>query len=171
MTLQQWLDQWTRKSPEVQRRVQTALDFLQHHYGKANENKILSEIRCIDFSHAVSTPSLAKGTQLVGSKDPRVSPYRATYFTFSGHPAQRLGVASEGNISHRRKVLNPKVLPKTLFRYEVLVGIPRGEVLQSTCAPAADTWSIHARKVLVAGGGIQLLIPKMNRYLRHIPES
>ena len=33
MTLQQWLEQWEQKSPEVQRRVRVALDFLQKHYG------------------------------------------------------------------------------------------------------------------------------------------
>jgi hypothetical protein len=162
MTLQTWLAQWTHKSKDVESRVNTALAFLRKHY-RDNDGKILSEIRCIDFSRPVRQPSLHRGDILVGVKDPRVSPYRAAYFTRSGYPAQRLGVAAEGNLR-----TNPKILPKTLYRYEVMVPIPEGEVLESICAPAADTWSIQGRQVLVAGGGLQYLIPSMNRYLRFV---
>jgi hypothetical protein len=168
MNLKQWLDQWAYKSADVQARVKTALEFLKKHYGEDNEKKILSEIRCIDFSHAVSLPSIPSGTILVGSKDPRVSPYRSTYFTRSGHPISRLGVATQGTISHRGQLLNPKVLDKVLYRYEVVVTIPSGEVLQSVCAPARDNWSIHSQSLLVGGGGLQYLIPQMNRYLRYL---
>ena len=164
MTLGQWLEGWTRKSVEVQTRVKTALDFLQKHYGN-NGAKILSEIKCIDFSRSVGLPNLMQGTKLVGSKDPRISPYRAVYFTRSGHPAERLGISTDGNLKS-----NPKILAKVLNRYEVMVGIPCGEVLESICAPASDSWSIKDRTVLAAGGGIQYLIPKMNRYLRFIEE-
>ena len=122
---------------------------------------MLSEIRCIDFSHPVELPMIAAKTALVESKDPRVSPYRAVYFTKAGHPIERLGVSSTGALR-----TNPKVLEKVLHRYEVLVTIPPGEVLRSICAPAADTWSIEGRRTLAAGGGLQYLIPNMNRYLR-----
>ncbi len=61
------------------------------------------------------------------------------------------------------------MLDKVLYRYDVIVAIPSGEVLESTCAPAADTWSIAGRKVLAAGGGLQYLVPNMNRYLRYVP--
>ena len=164
MTLQQWLDQWQHKSPAVQGRVRIALDFLQKHYGTSRPDKILSEIRCIDFSHAVELPAIAARTMLVGSKDPRVSPYRAVYFTKSGHPADRLGISTTGALR-----TNPKALDKVLYRYEVIVGIPSGEALESTCAPAADTWSLPGKKVLADGGGLQYLIPNMNRYLRYLP--
>ena len=163
MTLQQWLDPWKHKSPQVQARVQVALDFLKKHYGAAREDKILSEIKCIDFSHPVELPAIAAATVLVGSKDPRVSPYRAVYFTKSGHPAERLGISTSGALR-----TNPKVLDKVQYRYEVLVPIPSGEALQSICAPAADTWSIAGKKILAAGGGLQILIPNMNRYLRYV---
>jgi hypothetical protein len=165
MTLQQWLDQWKHKSSQVQDRVRVALNFLQKHYGAGREDKVLSEIRCIDFSHSVELPPIPAKTMLVGSKDPRVSPYRAVYFTKSGHPADRLGISTSGALR-----TNPKVLDKVLYRYEVLVPIPSGEALQSICAPAADTWSIEGKKVLAAGGGLQYLIPNMNRYLRYIPQ-
>jgi hypothetical protein len=163
MTLQQWLDQWLQKPPAVQDRVRVALDFLRKHYGAARSDKILSEIRCIDFSRPIELPTIAPKTILLGSKDPRVSPYRAVYFTKSGHQADRLGIAPRGALW-----TNPRVLDKVVYRYEVLVTIPSGEVLQSTCAPAADTWSIPAQRILAAGGGLQYLIPNMNRYLRYI---
>lgn len=168
MTLQQWLDQWKHKSKDAQDRVNLAFGFLQKHYGAACEDKILNEIKCIDFSHPVCLPALNTGTQLVGSKDSRVSPFRATYFTKSGHPVQRLGVASSGDISHRGNVLHPTVMEKVIYRYEVIVPIPSGEVLQSICAPAKDNWSIHGRTILTTGGGLQYLIPAMNRYLKYL---
>lgn len=84
MTLEQWLDPWKYKSTDVQQRVKLALEFLERHYGAAREEKILREIKCIDFSHPVSLPTLFLGTILVGSKDPRASPYRAVYFTKVG---------------------------------------------------------------------------------------
>jgi Bacterial toxin 46 len=169
VTLQQWLDQWKHKSPQVQARVQTALDFLQKHYGKEpdktrRENKILGEIKCIDFSKSVSLPTMTAATRLVGVKDPRKPPDSAVYFTKSGHPASRLGIATEGALP-----TDPRVLDKALYRYEVVTPIPAGEILESTCAPAADTWSIVGQKVLADGGGLQYLIPNMNRYLRYVP--
>lgn len=164
MTLQQWLDQWQHKPRAVQDRVRVALDFLRKHYGAARDDKVLGEIRCIDFSHPVELPAIEARTVLLGSKDPRVSPYRAVYFTRSGHPVDRLGVSPSGALR-----TNPTVLDKVLHRYEVMIAIPSGEVLQSICAPAADTWSIAGRKILAAGGGLQYLIPRMNHYLRHLP--
>ena len=165
MTLDQWLEPWTRKSTEVQTRVKTALDFLRKHYGN-NDAKILSEIKCIDFSRPVGLPNLLRGMKLTGSKDPRNSPYRAVYFTRSGHPAERLGIATEGNLHS-----NPKIMAKVLNRYEVIVLVPQGEVLESICAPASDHWSVKGRTVLASGGGVQYLIPNMNRYLRFIEDS
>jgi Bacterial toxin 46 len=161
--LDRWLEQWTHKSRSVQDRVQVALDFFWKHFGTGCPDRILSEMKCIDFSHSVDTPMIPRGITLVGSKDPRVSPYRAVYFTTPGHPADRLGIAPSGNLS-----TNPTVMDKVQYRYQVLVTIPPGECLQSTCAPAADTWSVQGQKILAGGGGLQYLIPKMNRYLRFV---
>jgi len=163
MTLQQWLDQWSSKSPDFQDRLRVALEFLERHYGAERQEKILSEIRCIDLSQPVTLPFISAGTPLVGSKDPRISPYRAAYFTKSGHPLDRLGVAGSGSLR-----TNPAVVDKVQYRYIVQVSIPRGEALESICSPAADTWSMAGRRVLAAGGGLQYLIPNMNRYLRFI---
>ena len=67
MTLQQWMDQWRHKSPAVQDRVRIALQFLQKHYGVEKADKVLSEIRCIHFSHQVELPTIPAKTTLVGS--------------------------------------------------------------------------------------------------------
>lgn len=163
VTLQQWLDQWQHKSHEVQNRVRVAHDFLQKHYAARGDDDVLSRIRCIDFSHAVEMPTLSRGRVLVGMKDPRVSPYRSAYFTEPGHPVRRLGVASIGNLR-----TDPTVLEKIQNRYEVMVDIPVGEVLKSTCAPAADTRSVQKSRILADGGGLQYEIPNMNRYLRFV---
>jgi len=164
MTLQQWLDQWRYKSRDVQDRVQIALEFMQKHYGATSANTILSQMQCIDFSRSVQLPRIPVNTRLVGFKDPRVPPDRSAYFTKSGYPVYRLGTSPNGAVDE-----DPEVLPKTLYRYVVLVAIPVGEVLQSTCAPAADERSIKGRKIQAAGGGLQYLIPNMKRYLKHLP--
>ena len=159
MTLQQWLDQSQHQSREVQDRVGLAMDFLQRHYGVGRAERVLSEIQCIDFSQPVELPAIPAQTILVGSKDRRDSPSRTVYFTKSA--VDGLAVAAS-----RPLRTNPKVLDEVPHRYEVLVAIPSGEALQSMCAPDADTWSVEGRKLLAAGGGLQFLIPNMNRYLR-----
>lgn len=161
MTLQQWLDQSQHESREVQDRVRLAMDFLQRHYGVGRAERVLSEIQCIDFSQPVELPEIPAQTILVGSKDRRVAPNRTVYFTKSEPPVDGLGVAASGPLR-----TNQKALDEVRHRYEVLVPIPSGEVLQSMCAADADTWSVEGRKLLAAGDGLQLLIPNMNRYLR-----
>jgi hypothetical protein len=111
----------------------------------------------------VELPAIPAKTILFGSKDRRDSPSRTVYFTKPEHAVDGLGVATSGRLR-----TDPKVLDEVPHRYEVLVPIPSGEVLQSICAPDADTWSVQGRTLLAAGGGLQFLIPNMNRYLRFI---
>ena len=173
MDLNQWLDQQRRKSKQVNDKVDAALDFMRHQYG-SNDRKILNEIRCIDFSKDVKGVSIAKRTILVGYKDPRVSPYKSSYFTRSGNPADRLGVSTVGRPAHydhaKKKVTweAGKTLDKVIRRYEVLIPLTPKDALMSTCAPAADTWSVQGKKVLAAGGGLQYLIPQANRFLKFL---
>ena len=172
-SLELWLAQWNGKSAPVRARVQRALDFHRGHYPDRTEQRLLDELRCIDFSHPVELPSLSPGTVLVGFKDPRVSPYRSAYFTKSGYPVGRLGVAD-----HSRLRTTQKTLDKVQNRYEVIVAIPVGEILESICAPAEDKHSMplppgqqppkSARGILAAGGALQYLIPRMTRYLRYV---
>lgn len=174
MTLEKWLEgkqATSGNSPEWQTRVDIALTFLKSHY--AHEGQILSEIKCIDFSKEVSTPMLARETMLVGFKDPRISPYRSKYFTKSGYSAQRLGISTYGRPSFKDRETGAtwtagSALEKVMLRYEVMVSIPPTEVLMSSCAPAADTWSLEGKTILAAGGGLQYLIPNANRFLRYI---
>ncbi len=173
MQLSNWLEQQRRKSKTVNDKVDLALAFMQNHYGN-NDRKILSEMRCIDFSKQVEGVGLDRGTILVGYKDPRVSPYRSSYFTRSGHPASRLGIATESRPSYKDRKTGKKysadtTLEKVIRRYEVMVPITKKDALMSYCAPAADNWST-GKKVLAAGGGLQYLIPQANRFLRSIED-
>ncbi|MCC9603419.1 hypothetical protein LOC67_22960 [Stieleria sp. JC731] len=171
MQLADWLSQQRSKSQEVQAKVDLAIAFLRRHYGE-KDSKILSEVKCIDFSKDVAQVSLDRGMILVGFKDPRISPYRASYFTLSGHPAHRLGVSTHSRpnfvdrVTHKRFTADV-TLAKVIHRYKVLVPVPKDDALMSYCAPAADTWS-QQKKVLAAGGGLQILIPRANRFLQFI---
>lgn len=174
MTLEEWLEgkqSTSGNSPEWQTRVDIALGFLKSHY--QYDGQILNEIKCIDFSKEVSTPTVARDTMLVGFKDPRISPYRSKYFTKSGYSVQSLGISPYGRPSFKDRKTGASwtagsVMEKVMHRYEVLVSIPPTEVLMSSCAPAADNWSLEGKTILAAGGGLQYLIPNANRFLRYI---
>ncbi len=158
-TLDKWLEPWTRKSQSVQLRLSTALAFLQKHYARPED--VLSRMRAIDFSREVALTAIPAKSALVASRDPRVSPAKGVWFTKSGHPVQRLGVASAGNTKE-----DPREVRKVLYRYLVVSSIPASEVLMSRAAAAADTWSSQSRVALSAGGGLQYLIPNHRKFLK-----
>jgi hypothetical protein len=120
----------------------------------------MGEIDFIDFTYPVRDVRIAKGTKLTGFKDPRVSPFRTTFFTVPGTPAEILGVHTEGNLK-----TNPKTLYKVLNEYEVLVDIPHA--LESVSADGIDAWSEKGQTHPVAGGGWQYKIPHPERYMRY----
>lgn len=172
MKLSDWLAQQHRKSKQVNDKVEVALAFMRLHYG-SNDDKILSEIRCIDFSKKVEGVFISRGTILVGYKDPRVSPYRSSYFTRSGHTADRAGISTVSRPAYKDRETSKQysaqtTLEKVIRRYEIMVPLTPKDALMSYCSPAADTWSIEGKKVLAAGGGLQYLIPEANRFLRFI---
>jgi hypothetical protein len=120
----------------------------------------MGEIDFIDFNYPVRDVRIEKGTRLAGFKDPRVSPFRTTFFTVPGTPAEILGVHGAGNLK-----TNPRTLNKVLNEYEVLVAIPHA--LESVCADGIDAWSEKGREHPVAGGGWQYKIPSPERYVRY----
>jgi len=120
----------------------------------------IGEIEFIDFNYPVRDVRIEKGTKLSGFKDPRVSPFRTTFFTVPGTPAEILGVHAVGNLK-----TNPKTLGKVLNEYEVLV--PIAHALESVCADGIDAWSEKGQAHPVAGGGWQYKVPHPERYLRY----
>ena len=120
----------------------------------------IGEIEFIDLNYPVRDVRIEKGTRLSGFKDPRVSPFRTTFFTVPGTPADILGVHTAGNLK-----TNPKTLGKVLNEYEVLVPIPHA--LESVCADGIDAWSEKGQAHPVGGGGWQYKIPHPERYIRY----
>ena len=170
--LSDWLAAQRRKSADVNGKVDVALAFMRLHYG-TDDDKVLSEVRCIDFSRAVQHVRMMKGEIFVAYKDPRVSPYKGSYFTRNGNSADRAGISTLTRPSYKDRDTGKTwsadtALERVIRRYEVMIAVPPTEVLLSYCAPAADTWSIEGKRVLAAGGGIQFLIPNANRFLRYI---
>src|SRR5262245_41323355 len=120
----------------------------------------LGEIDFIDFNYPVRDVRIEKGTRLSGFKDPRVSPFRTTFFCIPGTPAEILGVHTAGNLK-----TNPRTMNKVLNEYEVLVTIPHA--LESVCADGIDAWSEQGHAHPVAGGGWQYKVPNPERYIRY----
>jgi Bacterial toxin 46 len=118
----------------------------------------LGELDYIDYNYPVRDVQLEKGTRLWGFKDPRVSPFMTTFFCPTGTPREILGVHGAGNLKS-----NPRVLPKVLNEYHVMMTIPHA--LLSLCAPGVDKWSERGRLYDVLGGGWQYKIPQPARYM------
>jgi hypothetical protein len=160
MSLAEFKGQFAQKPQAVQDRLAVAEAFFRKHFPHANDDQLASELRCIDYSKPVSVVSIPATTQLIGYKDPRVSPLRGTYFSKPGNPLERLGIAPIGNLR-----TSARILDKAYNRYEVRVTVP--EALESIAAPAADTWSVKGARILSDGGGTQYVIPQPQRYLTY----
>jgi hypothetical protein len=156
-TLPDWL-KMMQSNPNVFARVQVALGFLKRKFPLYNDERLLSELVCHDYSMPVSVVSLAAGTRLTGYKTQGANPLSGTYFAPDGTPLARAGVGWEGRV-------NGQNLPKVHHRYRVVVQIP--EVLQTTCAPARDMWSDATRQwgQLAGGGATQYVIPNAASHL------
>lgn len=155
-----WKAQFAHKPLPVQQRLAVAEGFLRKHFPHISDDHLVSELRCADYSKPVSVVSIPAGTQLIGYKDPRVSPLRGTYFSRPGNSADRLGISPIGNLRS-----DPTLMEKVINRYEVRVTI--AEALESTASPAADTWSVKGRRVIANGGAVQYVIPQPQRYLTY----
>lgn len=156
-TLQQWLAE-KGSNPNVNQRVQVALQFLKRKFPWYNDERLLSELVCHDYSLPVMVVPLAAGTMLCGYKTPGADPVGGTYFAPAGTPLDRVGVGWEGNV-------NGAAVAKVYHRYQVKTAIP--EVLQTTCSPARDMWSDGNRAwgQLQGGGARQFVIPDAKKHL------
>ncbi|HEY2434454.1 MAG TPA: polymorphic toxin type 46 domain-containing protein [Vicinamibacterales bacterium] len=117
------------------------------------------ELEYIDYNYPVRELRIEKGARLWGHKDPRVSPYRGTFFCPTGTPREILGVHGAGNLQTHSRVTD-----KVLNQYEVLVTVPHA--LLSLCASGVDTWSERGRLIAVGGGGWQYKILRPWNYMR-----
>jgi len=160
-TLSQWLTE-KRSNPNVFGRVQVALHFLRQHFPFYNDERLLSELVCHDYSLPVDVVPLLPKTQLCGYKTPGSDPLGGTYFAPAGTPLHRVGVGWEGQI-------NGAAVLKQFLRYSVKTRIPA--VLRTRCAPARDMWSDPSRPwgQLQGGGAVQYVIPNARQYLDLAP--
>lgn len=152
--------QMVHKPPAVMARVQTAIAFFQRNFPHYNEERLVSELVCHDFSRPVEVVRVPPMTRLIGYKDHEAAKkVGGSYFTRNGFGPQLLGISLDYQQAH-----HPDPQKKALVNYVTTQGIP--EVLKSRCAPASDTWSILGKRVLAAGGGEQLVIPRAADRLR-----
>jgi hypothetical protein len=159
-TLPSWLAM-NRSNPNVYGRVTIALRFLQSHFPHYNDERLLSELVCHDYSQNVRVISLPAGIELVGYKSAGAAAVAGSYFAPVGTPLHRVGVGYEGLDGGVSK-------PKQFHRYRVKAMIPA--VLESICAPARDMWSDSTLPFgqLAGGGAVQYVIPNVASHLESI---
>ena len=159
-SLPQWLAM-KRSNPNVYGRVTTALNFLQTQFPRYNDERLLSELVCHDYSHNVSVISLPAGIEVVGYKSSGAPAVAGSYFAPVGTPLHRVGVGWEGLDGGVPK-------PKQFHRYRVKAAIPA--VLKTICAPARDQWSDSSLPFgpLAGGGAVQYVIPNVASHLEAI---
>jgi hypothetical protein len=156
-TLSQWLTE-KQSNANVYRRVQVALQFLKQKFPHYDEERLLSELVCHDYSLPVDVVTLPAKAELCGYKTPGSDPLGGTYYAPAGTPLYRVGVGWDGQI-------NGVAVPKQFLRYVVKTTIPA--VLRTRCAPARDMWSDSSRAwgQLQGGGATQYVIPHARQYL------
>jgi hypothetical protein len=159
-TLPQWLAM-KRSNPNVYGRVTTALNFFEAQFPRYNQERLLSELVCHDYSQNVSVISLPAGIELIGYKSSGAAAVAGSYFAPVGTPLHRVGVGYEG-------LDNGVPKPKQFHRYRVKAMIPA--VLKTICAPARDMWSDSTLPFgqLAGGGAVQYVIPNVATYLESI---
>lgn len=171
------------RTPQGRRGVTVALEFMAREFPDWDDAKLLSHLKCIDFSRPVTLREFTPGprAQLIAYRDvaiearwngvtkdfehiPRAQgAYDGNYFTVPGESVSRLGVAG----GDRRHV-----------RFRVTTNF---KALESTAAPAADSWTAgrtptfkHSKpgelgRELVSGGAKQFLISNPRSKVRVMP--
>jgi len=128
----------------IEESIDTAWKFFRRYFSPPPKNyspaRIISNMKGINFFYPVKRVSIAKGTQLIAFKDPRVSPYQGNYFTKHDQSIDILGISKESNLK-----TNPTSPVKSKVKniYTVVVYIP--EALCATCASINDTWSLRIK--------------------------
>jgi len=157
-SLATWRESMARMSPGVKDRVDRAVRFFERQFPAMSELDILSDIACIDFHRPVDDRvQLPVNTRLVGYKLPGSPALGGRYFTRVGYGPQSLGISLTGDYQG-----GPQT-EKEFRLFRVIKAVPA--VLESFAAPAADRWSLSARRVLAFGGGKQLCFPDATGHL------
>ena len=174
------------RAPLGRRGFTTALDFMTRKFPKWSDAELSAKLRGIDFSKPVEVRTFSphSNVRLAGYRDVLVeahwnaaqremsfvprpqAPMKSSFFTDAGVPVDRLGVASGQRYFVRFRVTRPV------------------EVLESTAAAIADTWTagrtpsfrVSAKpgelgREIVAGGGKQYLIANPAQFLEVVPPA
>lgn len=130
------------KGGAVRERVRTAYDFMMNEIPNQWDDKVISKLRAIDFSHPVHVEELAVGEVLMAFQEPGARMGR--YYTRSGSSARDLGIVDEG---------------RGVGRYEVVKGC---RVLVSR----ASSFRMSLRDPITTGGGLQIVVARPEECLK-----
>lgn len=140
--------------------VAVSLEFFRNHLPSLPLEKLSSFLRAMDLSQPVRATTVQTGERLVGFRN-KPRDLGALFYARSGASPHTSGIVASGRSIERYRACRP------------------APALQSYAAGAIDFWTstnLPARKltiapransvgVMVAGGGLQLLIPHASRYL------
>ena len=161
--------------PMVRARVQTAAVFFETYFRGKRFSEVTEYLRAIDFSQEVRVAKLAAEAPWQSTLvQYAVGDRPGNFFSKSGYPADRLGIALGVRRLRRFRVANAGV-----------------DVLVCTAAPVSDTWTpgrtrdvytpVQARLPwqppqrageLTGGGGLQIVVPDpVSAYLELVREG
>lgn len=109
-------------------------------------SRIETHLNGIDFTQPVEIVKLPQGTQVSQWQVPGAS--QGNYYALPGTQPQQLGISPLGS-----DPVNGQIVDRAAVSYITNCEV---EVLKTTAAPIADTWSIPGQAVATEGAGLQM---------------
>jgi hypothetical protein len=141
-------------APMTRRNIRTALAFFATCMPSLSPQMAANFLRAMDLSRAVSALTLKPGDPLVAFRVGNESPFKL-FFTRSGSSAHSSGLNPVGRSIARFKVRTHARALESYTTGTIDVWTLPGDHQPLTVAPRANTTG-----VMVAGGGIQLIVPR-----------
>ena len=158
------LDKWLAQvgvtpAPVPRQNVRTALRFFAQHMPTLPPAMAMSFLRAMDLSKPVRVPVLPVGERLIAFRSGNESPFKL-FYTRPGASKYSSGINPAGRSAVHFTVRAPAPALETYTSGVVDVWTVPADGQHTTVAPRANSTG-----VMVAGGGIQLIIPRAPQVL------
>lgn len=147
------------------RNIKTALQFFAEYMPKLSPEMAASFLRAMDLSRRVSHIVLTPGERLIAFRLGRENPFKL-FFTRSGASPFASGINPAGRSAVSFEVRAPAHVLESFTTGTVDFWTLPGDDQHLALAPRANTTG-----VMVAGGGIQLIVPNSVAVLTWLPQS
>jgi hypothetical protein len=141
-------------APTPNRSIRTALAFFSEHMPTLSPDMAANFIRAMDVSRSVSRVTLTPADHVIAFRLGNESPFKL-FYTRAGASPMRSGINAAGRTIVRFRPRVPAPALESFTTGTIDVWTVRADDQPLTVAPRANTAG-----VMVAGGGVQLIIPR-----------